>query len=504
MRHLVLLAIAILYHQALYAQGGFKRKYILQKSATAINQNAIEAPDGAFLAIGFSTDTVNAKLITYLTLIGTDPNGNFLWRKKYGNENVSYINDLSAGAVLTESDCFYHALSMRDTSENGVLLKFNYSGDTLWQKVFRRDSVEWVHIYGICKSVDGGLLLTGEFVDYKNNIQSCLLIKTDINGKELWRRKIIKPSPPSVQAGKGITQDSATKKIIIVGYQYIGTATSGDTYSNILILDSLGNQLIQQTFNNADGGGFGGIIQLRDKHFVTGGSWATGFNRWVSNAVKFDLNGAIIWQKFFDLPSIYNSIAPSCELSNGDIMLFGWLDTMQRPPFWYPLLISARVTRIDYSGKLIWARNVGNAYVDSISEGPYCLNPTKDKGFIIAAMNPYLSGRHRFSLIKIDSNACDTTPEVCQARWTVGIEEQPKSAGFRIYPNPAGDKLFIEPEGGGTSSPLIITDVAGREVRRLEIDQEKSEHDISAIPAGVYFVRSVQHTGIPVKLVIMR
>jgi hypothetical protein len=503
MRHLALLSLAILCHQAFYAQGGFKRKYYLQKSAMAINQNAIETPDGNFIAMGFSTDTVNNKLVTYLTLIGTDMQGNLLWRKKYGNENVSYINDLSRGAVLTESNCFYHALSMKDTSENGVLLKFDYSGDTLWQKVFRRDSVEWVHIYGICKSVDGGILLTGEFVDNKNNIQSCLLIKTDINGKELWRRKIIKPSKHA-QSGKGIIQDSATKKIIIVGYQYIGTSTAWDAYSNILILDSLGNQLIQQTFNNADGGGFGGIIQLRDKKFITGGSWTTGYNRWISTVVKFDLNGGIIWQKYFDLPSIYNSTRPLCELDNGDIICYGWLDTMQRPPFWYPLLISARITKIDKNGQLIWARNVGNAYDDGISEGAFSMNRTSDEGFVIAAWYPYHNGRHPFSIIKIDSTACDTTPEVCQARWTVGIAEQHEAAGFGLYPNPAGNKLFIELKDGSAASSLIITDVAGREVRRLEISQQKSEHDISTIPAGVYFVLAVQHTKIPYKLVIVR
>jgi len=67
---------------------------------------------------------------------------------------------------LKESDCFYHALSTRDSKVNGVLLKINYSGDTLWQRTYVRDSLEEVYLSGVARSADGGFLLTGRFEYY--------------------------------------------------------------------------------------------------------------------------------------------------------------------------------------------------------------------------------------------------------------------------------------------------------------------------------------------------
>ena len=82
----------------------------------------------------------------------------------------------------------------------------------------------------------GLFLVTGFFQNWSANPYSkCLLIKTDANGYELWRKKIAK-AIPDAQDGKTILQDSASKKIIIAGYQYIGNSNNWDGYPNLLIL----------------------------------------------------------------------------------------------------------------------------------------------------------------------------------------------------------------------------------------------------------------------------
>ncbi|WP_317899299.1 hypothetical protein [Aurantibacillus circumpalustris] len=229
----------------------------MQNSLVSVCRNVIEAPNGNFIMIGLTYDSLN--YFNYLSIVGTDPQGNMLWRKDYGNANFEYLDNILAarGAVCTDNNAFYHAVCVREGSQYvSALLKFNYSGDTLWQKIYREPSWD-LYVQGISKSVDGGFLMTGFF---QNSVSSqCLLIKTDINGNELWRKKISK-AVPNVMDGNSIVQDSSSKKIIIVGYQYIGNASSWSTYSNVLILDSLGNTILQTTFNNAGGGG--GFLSL--------------------------------------------------------------------------------------------------------------------------------------------------------------------------------------------------------------------------------------------------
>jgi hypothetical protein len=475
---------------SLIAQGGFKRKYFLPGSYTSVSRCAIEAPSGDLVIIGLSSDPVGMLDRSFLTVVGTDSNGNFQWEKKYGNAGNRYVDDGRGGAVLSEGDFFYHAVGLKDTSFNAVLVKYNYQGDTLWQRFFRKDSLEVLVPSGLCRSIDGGFLITGVFINKGvGDGETCMLIKANKNGNELWRKKIAKQHP-NAQYGMGIVQDSTTKKIVITGYQYIGTSTAWDSFSNILILDSIGNKIFQTTFNNSGGGPFGELVQLRDKKFITCGSWAVGNNQRMGTAVKFDINGNMNWRKFYDMPSIYNGLNSAQELPNGDLLFVGWLDTMSRPPLWYPEVISVRLLRTDKNGNLKWAKDIGSAYADSLSEGPYSLRKTRDGGFVIAVRYPYLQSTHPFSLIKIDSTGCDTTESVCRQRLVDIATHNSEGSQIIIYPNPASTELSIH--WGGTTAgnrSLAICDLSGREVYTRDDLIENDVHlDISSFAQGMYFV----------------
>lgn len=84
----------------------------------------------------------------------------------------------------------------------------------------------------VTKSVDGGFLVTGLAQSTGSN--TLLLIKTDINGNELWRKYISKTAPNG-QDAKIILQDSVSKKIVTVGYQYYPGNSIRD---NVVIFDS--------------------------------------------------------------------------------------------------------------------------------------------------------------------------------------------------------------------------------------------------------------------------
>jgi hypothetical protein len=492
------------------AQGGWKKKYYLQNSSVSVCRNVIEAPNGNLIMVGLTYDTLNNNSSNRLTLIGTDAIGNMLWRKDYGSQNFEYLDNVVApkAAIVFDNNFFYHTLGVRDSNNKqvGVLIKFKYNGDTLFQKIYR-DPTEDVVPQGITKSVDNGFLLTGFFQN--SNTSTCLLIKTDINGNELWRKKINKVAP-NVQDGKSIIQDSATKKIIIVGYQYIGP--NSDAYSNILILDSLGNKLMQTTFNNAGGGGFVYVTQLKDKNFLTcGGLNANNdagiWPRCKSLAVKFDINGNMIWNKTYDTLSLFTGISFLHELQNSDIIMGGQLDTMVN--YNQPDIVKLRVFRIDKNGNLKWKKYVGSAYTNESTEYFRSMNPTADGGYILAAECHNASNPRPYDIVKIDSTGCDTSEVWCKSV-ALGIESFYNKTGysFEMFPIPAKDFVSIKINAPTDKKFKIkINDVTGKELDVFQLEQgDGFDLSISSYKAGVYFANIIYEEKIveTKKLVVIR
>jgi hypothetical protein len=499
-----LLLLFFLTASQVFSQGGFNRRYYLDDSYSARSRNVIEAPNGDLIIVGLSSDTLDGYIVSRLTVVGTDASGKFLWRKSYGDTSSYYLDDLGSGAVLKEADAFYHALSQRDTSDNGALVKFNYQGDTLWQRLYRKDSTEAVYIMGMARSVDNGFLLTGIFENLKSPGRYCMLIKTDNDGNELWRRKIGK-ALPNVSQGKGILQDSTTKKIIIVGYQYIGS--NSDTYSNILILDSLGSKIIQTTFNNSNGGGFGDLILLKDGNFLSCGSWRvsnSGSGTHLSVVVKFDIDGKIIWRKTFDHPTLYNGAGAARELPNGEILIAGVLDTMEQH-LELPI-VGVRLLRLSSSGNLLSARFLGTATSYHSSEYMCNITATRDKGYVIGSWFPMTNKTHPFSIIKIDSTGCDSSEAYCSTLPTDLNNPDPSDLKFQVYPVPATDGMTLTIHDGEGPFVLRVFDVSARLLMKIPVNAKTSELSLIDLRSGIYFIQLQGDTFVsrPQRLTIVR
>jgi hypothetical protein len=472
-------------------QGGWRKKFYLQNSFTATSQNVIETPAGDLITIGISSDTLNNKVFNRLTLLGTDDKGNFLWRKDYGGPGFIYLINATSiqAAIYQDSSAFYYSVVVQDTAVRmkSVLVKFNYSGDTLWQKIYR-DPVEDVMSQGITRSIDNGFLLTGSFQNWTTHELPFLILKTDANGKELWRRRISKAAP-NVQGGVKLIQDSISKKIVVVGHQFIGSSVAATMFSNIMVLDSLGNKIFQTTFNNSGAAGFGSLLQLKDKSFLTGGSWTayriSGIDYYNAIVVNFDINGNIIWSKKYSPVCDQNILTGFCELPNGDILAMGNIDTIYTLP---------RIIRIDKTGNIKWMKAIGDKSTLVSTEGLLSMNLTRDGGAILSAWYPYMQNPHPYSIIKIDSTGCDTAAEWCRSV-ELGIDNFNKLTGynFAMFPNPANNVVNIKIEAPVEKAvELVIGDVTGRTIESYKIVTGTMHTiNISSFFAGVYFVKIV-------------
>jgi hypothetical protein len=514
--------ILLLISNAGNSQGGWKKKYNLNNSITSISKNVFECPNGNYISIGFTVDTINNIVFNKLTLLGLDNAGNLLWKKDYGNTKFVHLNNLFTPhmAITKELNAFYYTGVAQDTATNtcGVLIKFNYNGDTLWQKIIR-DSLGDIIPQGITKSGDNGLLITGWFRNVNNNTYPCLLLKTDKNGSELWRKKIFKVVP-NFNVGIGILQDSLSKKIIITGQQNIGNSNSWTAYSNLLICDSLGNKIVHTTLNNTGAGSFLDVIQLKDGNFLSCGGWThnsiNGDYYLNGYAVKFDITGTEIWSKKFFNPRLENLLQYCTELNNGEIVIIGQVDTYSLNTS--PYQIKTVLIKLDKNGNVISQNFVGHSSSSKINERPSSIVQTSDGGFIIATQFPNMRNPTPFSIIKMDSMFCDSTTEWCRSV-ALEITNFNKLTGynFEMYPNPANEILnvtlnypsFASSASTGSASGLSlkITDISGKQIELIEIESNETQQLKTAkYEAGIYFV-SILINGTAVetkKLVIVR
>jgi hypothetical protein len=498
----------LLYGSLTLAQGGFKRKIYLPGVITSLSKTIFEKPNGDYIAGGIIIDTINGFTTNRLCIMGLTANGQTQWVKKYGSKKLIYINNPFINrSFFYHGNYLYYATEIIDSNSvyKGALLKFDLNGDTIWQRLYE-DSIHSLLPQMVTSSIDGGFLITGMCLHQtvlSNN--PALLIKTNALGQELWRKKINK-NFPNDHDGKAIIQDSASKKIVMVGYQSKGSSTNWGPHDNILILDSLGNNLAQHNFAGQIGGVLTDLIQTKDGKFVAvGEQWypqmVGGTNLTKAFAVKFDVNAPNppIWRSSYDALLLTNGFTCITELDNGDLLIGGGLDTFQlhnfNPNYFIRLMV------LDNNG-LIKSRRYYNYKTNNPNSNNYmvmkCLNPTSEKGFIAAIEVTNNPNPNPFFFVKFDSTGCDSTRDYCQMMAEVNVNEfQIQDVSFRVYPNPFDDEIKIDIHSISASfkDPLVftITDITGKVLQTSQFNslQKTIILETKNLSSGLYFLNSL-------------
>ena len=80
---------------------------------------------------------------------------------------------------------------------------------------------------------------------------------------------------------------------------------------------------------------------------------------------------------------------------------------------------------------------------------------------------------------------------------TYGVDDIFSHGLYKVYPNPATERIFIEPTDPGAHairSAAIFT-ITGQEVLHQQVDGTKTMMDVSTLPAGIYFLRLTGNDG---------
>ncbi len=114
-------------------------------------------------------------------ILKTDSLGNKQWGHAL-SEGLTNVRVLPDGSFVAVGNKYVH----NDTTGNSldyVLMKFDASGNQLWEKLYNVDNYEWA--CNLCLTHEGGFIFTGKTQIHPGDIEETVIIKTDENGNKL-------------------------------------------------------------------------------------------------------------------------------------------------------------------------------------------------------------------------------------------------------------------------------------------------------------------------------
>ena len=491
-------------------------KYFLPHSYNANSLDVIETTSNNYIIYGSTYDTIAGKVTPVMTLIGLDQNYNITWRKTYGDSSFTYIRYITTnGFFVKKNNYLYGALMAYDSAHKqpGVFMKFDYNGDTIWQKKYYVNNDEFFFT-SVTASADNGFLITGAVQTttpgYNGHpFSAAYLLKTDANGNKLWDKRFYKSNLDETQVGQKIIQDSVTKKIIIVGTQDVGTTQ----YSNIMILDSLGNLLVQKGANGLLGNILSDVIKLNDGNYLASGVYIhpehiiNSYTTDKSYLVKFDINGSQIFSLQYDSLEVGNDILKVQELSDSSIITAGTLETLM--PYGTGINQIFRIMKVDKYGNMIWKKYFDNYTNNLVNENVSAMNLTHDGSIIFTseAWGGY-TPPSPYTFYKTDTSYCDFNAIACYN--DVGIKEgKIIKQNINCYPNPASNYCTLNLQELGYFKPVTIevSNTLGQIIYKSNTNTALSHLlNTGSYDEGVYYITIRQNNSIAAeqKLIILK
>jgi hypothetical protein len=172
-------------------------------------------------------------------LIKRNENGDVIWSKKYA------LNDFNGAADIVENDGdgFYiaaYAHQSGSVSTDGLLMRLDEDGNTLWTKSFGGSFSEGVS--DLEKTADGNLIICGTSESFSNN-QNIYVIKMDTAGNLIWSKTY---GSTGFDYGKSILEAPDG------GFFVYGNAGTGNpSYLTLLKIDADGNIQWSNTYKNS-------------------------------------------------------------------------------------------------------------------------------------------------------------------------------------------------------------------------------------------------------------
>lgn len=333
--------------------------------------------DNAFM-LGGTTDSKGAgKLDAWL--VKTDSEGKVLWDKTFGGAEDDVANDMikaqDSGYILAG-----YTQSQGEGNKDCWLLKVDDTGKMLWEKTFGTPTSDAAN--QVVATTDGGYLMVGTHheserqkkdgiisLDFKHFVW---VLKTDGDGKELWRKSMDCDDMVSIN-GLIKTTDG--------GFAVVANTKFKDKkYEDIWVLklNKDGEKQWGKILKGESVDAGNSILQSKDGgYFVGGASYESGTGNSDAWLVKLDKKGKKVWDKNYGGKGS-DQIYTMLESKDGGYLLGGISSSGEKTKG------SMWLLKTDAKGKLLWQTTVGKDYFEQIE----ALLETKDGKIIVAGFAP--------------------------------------------------------------------------------------------------------------------
>ncbi|OGN91911.1 MAG: hypothetical protein A2Z75_06570 [Chloroflexi bacterium RBG_13_50_10] len=227
-----------------------------------------QTTDGGYIVCGITksygaANTGAGPTKSSARLIKTDADGNKLWDKIFSDQV-----DIAATSVQQTTDLGYVLCGMKssdDPFKAGVwLMKTGPDGDKLWEKTFGGEELSFAN--SVRQTTDSGYILCGMAGSYQTGKTSVSLIKTGADGNKLWDKTF---------EGKGTAEGQSIQQTVDSGYILCGQTMSGITGKTgalLIKVDTNGNKLWDMTFEGEGAAEGYSVQQTKDGGYIVCGT----------------------------------------------------------------------------------------------------------------------------------------------------------------------------------------------------------------------------------------
>ncbi|MCL5035982.1 MAG: SBBP repeat-containing protein [Chloroflexi bacterium] len=310
------------------------------------------------------------------------------WPKTWGGDNA----DDAFGVVVDSDGNIYvtgRTYSFGAGDADVYILKYDNSGNLLWQKTWGGSDIEWSS--GISVDGSGNVYVTGRTGSFGAGFWDVFLLKYSSNGNLVSEKTW----------GVVGTEEGYDVSVDTLGNVYItGTTTNGTGIINVFLLkyDSDLNLLTQKTWDGTGGGtvqgGYSMAIDESNAVYITGYTNSYGAGNEDALLLKYDNLGTFIFLGTWG-GSQYDYAEGVYVDSDGNVYMTGFTDSFGAGNY------DVFILKADASGNLLWQKTWGGSEEDKGEGISVDLNGNV---YVTGYTASFGAGNLDLLLLKYDSN----------------------------------------------------------------------------------------------------
>lgn len=421
--------------------------------------------DGGYILTGSTGSYGQGSADVFLVKTASD--GALQWARTVGGSATDvgwFVKQANDGSYYVSG----YTTSFAGPSFNGYFLKFDTGGNLLWSKVFNGTGGDL--FYGMNKTKDGGMVLTGSTSTKSFGSSDIWLVRTDSNGDTLWTSIYGKITE---DAGWAVIETS-DGGFAVTGDMHKDTVTPGAHNTLLLKTNSAGNMQWAHLYGSNPGSEVGyDLRQTTDKGYVVlGNTNVYGNGSKDIFLFRTDSVGGFEWAKTYG-SSMQDDSWQMRPLSNGGNMIIAATENFSANGVWDIYLLTTD--------------SLGDAACVTDTVTPEVFTPflQQRKGFTI------ISGGVQGNPTPVVNTVTLSTSDPCTF---VAVDEQGRPVEAMVYPNPFSDRTVIQ---FTYATSIELYDSFGRIVHAWRIEPGTTETEIvrGDLPSGIYYYKLTSERG---------